>query len=1056
MAEAVLAAPSRSPRPAGPNPVGPSPAAARRVSAPAGIPPAMGRVGLAPGPGEPLPADVQRTLSATFGRDLSGVRVHSDTSAADRARAMGARAFTIAHHVFLGRGERATDLTLMAHEVAHVIQQRGAALVQRATGAVTGAGAGGDRFEAEAHRASSAVRQGAAFSVQERAVAGSTQRLGISDALDYFADKANLIPGYRLLTVVLGVNPVNMSKVPRTTANLVRGVIELMPGAALITQALDSYGIFEKVGAWVDEQIAKLGVSVATIKDAISRFLDSLGWSDIFDLGGVWERAKRIFSEPVDRLIAFGRSLVDGVITFIKDAVLKPLAALASKTRGWDLLIAVLGKNPITGEKVERNAETLIGGFMRLIGQEEVWENLKKARAVERAWKWFQSTLEGLTGFVREIPGLFLSALRSLEIVDLVLPVRALAKVARVFAGFASRFVGWAVSKVLDLLQIIFEVLAPSVMPYLRKAMGAFKTIIANPIGFVRNLVRAGVQGFKQFAKNFLAHLKAALIGWLTGTLGSLNIYVPKGFELKEIIKFVLSVLGLTWANLRGKLVKAIGETAVKVLEGVFDVVITLVKDGPAAAWEKIQEQLTNLRSMVIDAVMDFVKSKVIEAAITKILSSLNPAGAFVQAVIAIYNTVMFVVERLRQIAAVVAAFVDSIAAIAAGAVGAAANKVEQTMAGLLTLVISFLARLAGLGKVSDIVLDVVKKIRAPIDKALDFVVAWIVKLGKALVAKAVAAVTGWWKASKSFTTESGEQHTVATKGDEKSGTVVIRSEEQPLKDYLDKDPVGTNPTLKSDRDKAAKLLDDITKLKAKQPEPKTDAEKKARAKEVETKVDALAGVLRTLMGKVGTMPAEGTPPAYGGRSAGGFGVSVLVAMMTKKSSEKGGSTPNQSIKGTTVWDIISRRKTGGGNRYYRLGHLLNHNIGGPGSDWNNLAPQSPSGNTTFLYNIERDVKTAASSVKHAVGYRVRVIYGSATTVSFGADKPYERFIAGYERKYVPVRYEGEAEYLWKDKVQQKPPTALPTKKEEAVNNIADNDYHLTAADKLALDKEMP
>ena len=94
--------------------------------------------------------------------------------------------------------------------------------------------------------------------------------------------------------------------------------------------------------------------------------------------------------------------------------------------------------------------------------------------------------------------------------------------------------------------------------------------------------------------------------------------------------------------------------------------------------------------------------------------------------------------------------------------------------------------------------------------------------------------------------------------------------------------------------------------------------------------------------------------------------------MMTKKSSEKGGSTPNQNIKGTAVWDIISRRKTAGGNRYYRLGHLLNHNIGGPGSDWNNLAPQSPSGNTTFLYNIERDVKNAASSVKHAVGYRVQ------------------------------------------------------------------------------------
>ena len=509
---------------------------------PAGSPvtPSAGREGPAPSGGEPLPEDVQRTLTKTFSADLSHVRVHTDTSAADRARALGARAFTIGRHIFLARGEKVSDLSLMAHEVTHVLQQRGTALVQRASAAIS------DRFESEAHHASTAAVQGAGFAVRERAKPGITQRLGISDALDYFADKANLIPGYRLFTIVLGVNPINMSRVPRTTANIVRGVIELMPGAALITQALEGYHIFEKVGAWVDDQLAKLGLSAQTIKDAISRFLDSLGWSDIFHLGDVWDRAKRIFTEPIERLIAFGRSLVDGVIRFVKEAVLKPLAELASKTPGWDLLIAVLGRNPITGETVERNAETLIGGFMKLIHQSEVWENLKRARAVERAWRWFQSTLTGLLGFVRQIPELFLAALRSLEIADIVLPLRALAKVGRVFAGFAAQFGNWALGKVLDLLQIIFEVLAPSVMPYLRKAMGAFRTIIGNPVGFVRNLVRAGVLGFKQFAANFLRHLRGALIGWLTGTLGSLNIYIPQGFELKEIVKFVLSVLGLT------------------------------------------------------------------------------------------------------------------------------------------------------------------------------------------------------------------------------------------------------------------------------------------------------------------------------------------------------------------------------------------------------------------------------------------------------------------------------------------------------------------------------
>ena len=71
----------------------------------------------------------------------------------------------------------------------------------------------------------------------------------------------------------------------------------------------------------------------------------------------MWDRARRIFSEPVDRITTFVRGLVSTVMQFIKDAILMPLARLAQNTRGWDLLCAVLGRNPITGEPVARNAD---------------------------------------------------------------------------------------------------------------------------------------------------------------------------------------------------------------------------------------------------------------------------------------------------------------------------------------------------------------------------------------------------------------------------------------------------------------------------------------------------------------------------------------------------------------------------------------------------------------------------------------------------------------------------------------------------------------------------
>ena len=51
-----------------------------------------------------------------------------------------------------------------------------------------------------------------------------------------------------------------------------------------------------------------------------------------------------------------------------------------------------------------RTADTLIGGFMKLIGQEEVWQNIKRGNAVARALAWFQGALAGLMGFVRVDP----------------------------------------------------------------------------------------------------------------------------------------------------------------------------------------------------------------------------------------------------------------------------------------------------------------------------------------------------------------------------------------------------------------------------------------------------------------------------------------------------------------------------------------------------------------------------------------------------------------------------------------------------------------------------
>ena len=695
--------------------------------------------------GERLPEATRAALEQGLGADLSAVRVRRDSRSQEVAKRLSARAFAYGPTIVLGPNERPDDLPLMAHEAAHVVQQGAAPRLQAYSSS------GGDSLEHEARAASSAVSSGQSYQVQGTS-APRVQRLGLSDILDYFADKANNIPGFRMFTVIIGVNPINGASVERSGANIIRAIIEFLPGGKLITDALENNGVLAKVGAWVEGQFKTLGMAGSAFKNALSEFIDSLGWRDIFHLGDVWTRAKRIFTDPIDRLIDFGKGLLVGIIRFVKEAVLRPLGKLAEGTRGYDLLKAVLGSDPVTGDTVPQTAETLIGGFMKLINQEEIWNNIKKSNAIPRAWAWFKKALKGLWALVSSFPQRVIDGFKSLELFDIVLVPRAFVKIGKVFLGFLADFISWAGGTIWDLLKIIFAVVAPEVMPYLSKVEASFKTILKDPIRFVKNLVAAGKLGFNQFRDKIGTHLKNSLIDWLTGSLP--GVYIPKALEIKEILLFVLSVLGISWTNIRAKLVKQFGEPVVKGLEVGFTVVKKLVTEGPAAAWDEIKSELGNLREQAMGAITTYVVETVVKKAAAKLVSMLIPGAAFIQAILTTYDTVMVFVDKLSKIVQVVKAFLDSIMAIAAGQFGSAANKVESTLAGLLTLAISFLAGFAGLGRIADKIMGLLKeRVWTPIDKALDKGVAAIGNAGKAVLAK----LTG--KNEKRPTNESPESH---------------------------------------------------------------------------------------------------------------------------------------------------------------------------------------------------------------------------------------------------------------------------------------------------------
>src|SRR5215212_9619964 len=86
-------------------------------------------------PGEPLDPSTRAVMELRFGHNFAQVRVHTDARAAEATRQLDSLAFTSGQDIFFGAGSYRPDSQpgrrLLAHELAHTLQQRAAQSPER-------------------------------------------------------------------------------------------------------------------------------------------------------------------------------------------------------------------------------------------------------------------------------------------------------------------------------------------------------------------------------------------------------------------------------------------------------------------------------------------------------------------------------------------------------------------------------------------------------------------------------------------------------------------------------------------------------------------------------------------------------------------------------------------------------------------------------------------------------------------------------------------------------------------------------------------------------------
>ncbi|MEL7038225.1 MAG: DUF4157 domain-containing protein [Cyanobacteria bacterium J06592_8] len=520
----------------------------------------------------------------------------------------------------------------------------------------------------------------------------------------------------------------------------------------------------------------------------------------------------------------------------------------------------------------------------------------------------------------------------------------------------------------------------------LSKAIEAIKAIIQDPIGFLNNLIAGLRQGLENFLGNITDHLQSGLVGWLTGTMGSMGIEIPEDiFSLKGIFSLTTQILGLSWNTIRGKATKMFGEKTVTGMEESVGMVQVLRDEGPTGLWEQVQSDFGDLKESVMGEIKNLLIVQVIQAGVKWILGLLNPASAFVKAAMAIYDIIMFFVNQGSQVIELVNAVIDAVVAIAKGAVGGAAKLVENALVKALPVVIGFLASLLGIGGLAKKVQDIVEKVRKRIDDAIEKVLKKARRLFKKTAKKGkekLDAVVKWWKAKKSFKNAGGEKHQLFFKGkDSQSKLMIASNNPQAIKQYLDnkeKDPnIASDSKMLEAVREARRIIDTKLKVVIQGTKKRTTGGKNKEIKDLEDIEAILTNISKALAQLVDTpQKPEEAEYNYGENKP----TKVTVDYLHKDNQETGSIPGKGRGTGTTGWDLIfDSGLTKVSDKWVQM-HIINENLGGKGIP-GNLVPGPHSVNRGLKQpRFDDSIKRLIKKPENVVWIEADISYRSGTT----------------------------------------------------------------------------
>jgi hypothetical protein len=530
----------------------------------------------------------------------------------------------------------------------------------------------------------------------------------------------------------------------------------------------------------------------------------------------------------------------------------------------------------------------------------------------------------------------------------------------------------------------------------------AFDLVVAAPLRFIENALKAILRGLGLFLRNFLSHLWFGVQGWLLNAVeqSGTGVQPPQSWDLQGLFGFVLDILGISFNHVLDLLarrvdrriverIRTLGRAAVSFFTGVWEWMQIAINEGPAGLWRHVVDRLSNLGQIVLEAAVRWVMTRII-AIVGARLSALAASGGWsgvLEAIFAVYQAINTAIEYARQILQTMLTVFDTIVAVARGVIDPAAQGVERGLRMIMPIVIGFLANYAGLGGIGQRIREVILAVRERVDSAILWLIDRALAGGRWILDRlraGVAAVVQWWQMRRGFRTDDGQSHQLFFRGQGRTARVVVASDEISLDTLLA--PGGEFASqIAASRDQAkitalGAARSEHQRVKSAQNTLQTNSSDPAATQQIRTAFDSLAQQLAIL--GVGVLRYANLPKTRIDHveNAGKAGT-VKASPLTRKLS--GGSRPDPNIVG---WQHVLQIDHANWERT----HLISAEFDGPGRYWN-LVPARRTDNAWFRDNPEERIKRMLPQ-NYVLHYEVQILSYYTNLINPATNQPIDGF----------------------------------------------------------------